>query len=79
MEKFVLHDGTPVAFEQIKYAYDHGRAILVHYRVANGLGVGLLLDGSHFDGRNCGLSIWDEQWTSTPSTLYVALEAARLN
>lgn len=77
MTVYKLHDGTVVSREQIIAAFERGRAVLVHYRIDWGIGVGLMLDGTHYDLRGrCDL-LGDEQWTSYPTTAYEAIEAAR--
>lgn len=76
---YVLNDGVKVTAQQIKEAYEAGKAVLVHARRDGGSSTGLMLNGEHFDTRGRCYSVWDEAWTREPPTLRAALDAAYYN
>lgn len=76
---YALMDGTEVTAQQIREAYDAGKAVLVHGRRDGGSSTALKLDGEHIDTRGQCYSVWEEVWTRTPQTLREALDAAYYN
>lgn len=75
---YILRDGTEVTRDQIKSAFDAGKAVLVHGRADNRNTTDLMLDGRHFDTRGECYSMWEEMWTRSPQNLSQALSAAKI-
>lgn len=66
-----------VSKEQIKEAFENGKAVLVHGRRENGSSTCLRLDGQHFDNRGECYSMWEEMWTTKPKSYMQCLALAR--
>jgi len=78
---YYTRDGEIVTREQIKQAFEAGKARLIQgYRDASQGGscvsTSLLLDGKDFDTRGDCESVWEESWTRKPETLRDCLEGA---
>ena len=71
--KYVLKDGTPTSYEQIKAAFEQGRAVLVHGRAENHTQTGLMIGIEPHDTRGQCQSMWDESWTTAPDSLRNAI------
>lgn len=75
----ILHDGTQTTAEQVKTAFLDGLAVLVHGRADGGTATGLMLDGRHIDTRGECYSMWEEVWTTTPSSIKDCLKAGSIS
>ena len=76
---YVLNDGTEVSRDQIKAAFNAGRAVIVHsWRGDGQISAGLRIDGLQVDTRGECYSAWEETWTVAPKTLRQALDAAKV-
>lgn len=75
---YLLNDHTEVTKDQIKAAFEQGKARLVHGRKENSTSTTLMLDGKDFDTRGQCVSMWEETWTRKPDTLADCLNAARI-
>lgn len=76
MAYYYLNDGTEVTADQIKDAFEQGKARLIHGRGNNKTTTGLMLDGADFDTRGQCYSMWEEAWTKKPESLQESLSAA---
>ena len=75
---YVLNDGAEVTMDQIKTAFNAGRAVTVHgWRGDGRISASLRIDGLQVDSRGECYSAWEETWTVAPKTLRQALDAAR--
>ena len=73
---YYLINGDAVTADQIRAAFDAGKARLIHGRGEGRTTTGLMLNGEDIDTRGQCYSMWDEVWTTTPATLQSALQAA---
>lgn len=73
---YYLINGDAVTADQIRAAFDAGKARLIHGRGEGRTTTGLMLNGEDIDTRGQCYSMWDEAWTTTPETLQSALQAA---
>lgn len=78
MEEYVLRDGTYASKEEIKVAFEEGRAVLIHGWRFGCTTTDLMLDGRHFDTRGKCAAMYEEAWTAKPCILREALNAARI-
>ena len=78
MPEYILRDGTYISKEEVKVAFEEGRAVLIHGWRFGGIATDLMLDGCHFDTRGECAAMYEEAWTTKPRTLREALNAARI-
>lgn len=76
---YILNNGDTVTCEQIEQAFSAGDARLVHSHGENKTLTSLALDGEDVDTHGECHSMWDECWTTTPTSLERCLRAARTN
>jgi hypothetical protein len=69
MADYLLRDGTAVTIDQIREAFNTGKAVLVHNHADGHSATGLMLDGEEFDTRDECYSVWDECWTTAPKSI----------
>lgn len=74
---YYVTDGIEVTEEQIRVAFEAGKAVIVYGRGENCTTTSLALDGQHRDTRGECYSVWDEVWTAQPQSLKQALDAGR--
>jgi hypothetical protein len=74
---YFLANGDEVTADQIRQAFDDGKAVLVHSNGDNRTHTTLSLDGEHRDTRGECHSVWDEVWTQEPKNVQQCLALAR--
>lgn len=74
MRVYILHDGTEVTAEQIKKAFEEGKAVLRHTERDGQVTTLLALDGVRYDTRWC--EPHNGTWATVPENLQDALDAA---
>lgn len=73
--RYYVTDGAEVTEEQVRVAFEAGKAVIVYGRGENCTTTSLALDGQHRDTRGKCHSVWDEVWTEQPQSLNQALYA----
>ena len=78
MPEYILRDGTYISKEEVKGAFEEGRAVLIYGGRFGSTATDLMLDGRHFDTRGECAAVYEEAWTTKPRTLREALNAVRI-